>query len=68
MADAHGLQLALDLFEAAEELMRQNLRRAHPDAPEEAIERRLVAWLQDRPGAPHGDAAGTARSWPDLQT
>jgi hypothetical protein len=67
MATEHGLQLALDLFEAAEALMRQNLRREFPNASEEEIERKVVEWLQDRPGAPHGDAPGKSRSWSDFE-
>lgn len=67
MAAERGFQLAFDLFEAAEALMRQNLKRAFPHASEEEIERKLVEWLQDRPGAPHGDAPGTPRSWSDFE-
>ncbi len=67
MTTERGLQLALDLFEAAEALMRQNLRREFPNASEEEIEGKLVKWLQDRPGAPHGDAPGKPRSWSDSE-
>lgn len=52
------LRAALDLHEDGVALMRQNLRRAHPDAPDEEIERRLGAWLRERPGAEHGDGVG----------
>ena len=61
---ADRLRLALDLFAAGEAMMRQNLRRLHPDASEAEIERRLVAWLQERPGAEHGDANGIPVPWP----
>lgn len=44
------MKLAFDLYEAAEEIMRQNLRRTFPDAAREEIERRLAHWLQKRPG------------------
>lgn len=40
------------------------LRREHPDATDEAIEAMLVAWLETRPGAEHGDAWGRPISWP----
>lgn len=53
-----ALQRAFDLFQFGEDLMRQNLRRAHPGANETQIEALLVAWLQERPGAEHGDSAG----------
>jgi hypothetical protein len=55
---ADRLRLALDLLAAGEAMMRQNLKRLHPDDTEAQIEERLVAWLQERPGAEHGDAAG----------
>jgi Rv0078B-related antitoxin len=54
------MKTTFDLYEAAEAMMRQNLRRRFPDESEEQIERRLLAWLQDRPGA--GDASGPFRS------
>jgi hypothetical protein len=38
--------------------MRQNLRRAHPEAGEEQIQRLLQAWLHHRPGAESGDGFG----------
>jgi hypothetical protein len=41
--------------------MRQNLRRRFPRESEEQIERRLLAWLRDRPGAERGDAGGPVR-------
>jgi hypothetical protein len=63
-AAAARLRLALDLFEAGEAMMRQRLRREHPDADDVEIERRIVAWLRERPGAEHGDAAGRRVSWP----
>jgi Rv0078B-related antitoxin len=47
-----------DLYETAEAMMRQNLRRRFPGEGDEQIELRLLAWLRDRPGAEHGDAGG----------
>jgi ABC-type transport system involved in Fe-S cluster assembly fused permease/ATPase subunit len=35
-----------DLYEAAEDLMRQRLRREHPGETAAQIERRLISWLQ----------------------
>lgn len=52
------MRLTFDLFEAAEQMMRLNLRRRYPEADEEEIERRLTDWLHTRPGAEHGDASG----------
>jgi len=53
-------RLTLDLFDAGVQLMRQNLRRQHPDADEREIDRRLCRWLRTRPGAEHGDSSGRA--------
>ena len=61
---AARLRPALDLFEAGEAMMRQPLRREHPDADDVEIERRIVAWLRERPGAVHGDGARRPVSWP----
>jgi hypothetical protein len=58
------LRLAFDLFAAGEALMRQNLRRFYPDASDQEIEARLAAWLQERPGAEHGDTDGRLVPWP----
>ncbi|MGH2625568.1 MAG: hypothetical protein ACRDHY_02820 [Anaerolineales bacterium] len=45
------MRMVFDLYQMAEDLMRQNLRRRFPEASEEEIERRLVAWLQQQPDA-----------------
>ena len=55
---ANAFRATLDLFETGLGLMRQNLRRDHPDATAQEIERRLRQWLQDRPGAEAGDSPG----------
>ncbi|MBL4684562.1 MAG: hypothetical protein JKY37_08240 [Nannocystaceae bacterium] len=60
------LQIALELAEMAEQMMRQNLRRANPEASDGEIERLLVAWLHTRPGAEHGDACGRPSAWPKV--
>jgi len=61
---ARRLRLALDLFDAGLAMHRQTLRRRHPDADDAEIERRISAWLIDRPGAEHGDVAGRIRVRP----
>jgi Rv0078B-related antitoxin len=61
---AARLRLALDLFGAGVDLMRQNLKRLDPEAPPAEIEQRLVRWLSSRPGAEHGDSAGRSVPWP----
>jgi hypothetical protein len=58
------LRLALELFAAAEAMMRQNLRRRFPQARVQEIEDRLAGWLAERPGAELGDATGRPTSWP----
>jgi len=43
------LRLALELFAAGEDVKRAQLRRQHPEASDEEVERLLVAWLRDKP-------------------
>jgi hypothetical protein len=64
---ARRFRLALDLFATGEALMRQRLRREYPDLPDGEIEARLLAWLQTRPGAEFGDAAGILAAGPRRQ-
>jgi hypothetical protein len=63
-AAAARLRTAFDLFVAGRRMMRQNLRRRHPEASEQEIDQLLAAWMSDRPGAEHGDAVGKLVSWP----
>ena len=55
---ADAFRTMLDLFETGLDLMRQNLRRSHPEAGDEEIELLLHEWLLDRPGAESGDCPG----------
>ena len=52
------MRATFELFDLAIKMQRQNLRRRHPDASPEEIACRLREWLQNRPGAEHGDASG----------
>ena len=61
---AARLRTALDLCALGESMKVAQLRREHPDATDQAIEAMLVAWLETRPGAEHGDAWGRLISWP----
>jgi len=58
VAVVEAFRTTLDLFQTGVDLMRQNLRRRHPEASNEDIERRLGEWLQERPGAASGDCPG----------
>jgi len=53
-----AFRATLDLFDTGLDLKRQNLRRSHPQADDEEIERLLREWLLDRPGAESGDCPG----------
>ena len=55
---ADAFRTTLDLFETGLDLMRQNLRRSHPETGDEEIELLLHEWLLDRPGAESGDCPG----------
>jgi hypothetical protein len=63
LSPVERLHLAFELFEAGRDMMRAKLRREHPDATEEEIERRLAEWVSTRPGAEHGDAVGRVLPW-----
>ena len=63
-AASRRLNLAFELFEAGCEIMKQNLKRRHPDLSSEQLQGKLVSWLQNRPGAEHGDAPGRPGRWP----
>lgn len=53
-----AFRTTLDLFQTGVDLMRQNLRRRHPNADAHEIERLLQEWLLERPGAEAGDCPG----------
>lgn len=61
---AARLRLAFELFAAGEAMKRQQLHREDPAASDAEIETRLLAWLQERPGAEQGDAEGVPGHWP----
>ena len=63
-AMAARLRTAFDLCELGESVRRAQLRREHPDATDDEIEALLIAWLETRPGAEHGDACGRPITWP----
>lgn len=57
---AERFRTAIDLWSTGVALQRQRLRRAHPSASAEEIDRRVDEWLQDRPGARMGDGPAQA--------
>jgi hypothetical protein len=63
-AAARRLRLALDLFSTGEAMMRERLRREHPELSVREIEKRLAEWLHERPGAEFGDSPGKPVAWP----
>ena len=60
------VRLMFDLYEAAEEMMRQNLLRWFPQESTDLIERRLLAWLRKDPNYSStpfvADVAGHSKS------
>jgi hypothetical protein len=56
------LRQSFDLHEAGVSMRRASLRREHPDAGPEEIDRLLREWLATRPGAEHGDGIGVPRT------
>jgi hypothetical protein len=59
---AERFRLTLDLFEAGLQIMRQNLKRRHPDLGANEIDSMLEEWLLRRDGALNGDAPGRSVS------
>ena len=49
------LYTAIDMWATGVALQREALRRRHPDASSAELEALLNRWLQERPGAEHGD-------------
>lgn len=58
---AERLRTALDMFGLGESILREKLRRDHPEASAAEIEAMVDEWLSRHPGAEHGDAAGIPR-------
>ncbi|MDY7095033.1 MAG: hypothetical protein SX243_18825 [Acidobacteriota bacterium] len=52
---AEGIRLALELSDAAEQIMRQNLRRRNPAATSDEIEQLLDDWFCKRDQQIEGD-------------
>jgi hypothetical protein len=57
-------QLALDLYDLGERMLRQKLRRQRPPATEAEIDAEIAEWQGHRPGAEHGDSDGVPVAWP----
>jgi hypothetical protein len=57
---AARLVLAIAMQREGLALMRENIRRAHPDASEREIDRLFEVWLLDRPA----DGPGEPIQWP----
>ena len=58
------LEVALELADLAERMVRERLRRERPDASEDEIEHQVSIWLHTRPGAEFGDAVGRVVTLP----
>jgi hypothetical protein len=61
---AERFRTTLALFELGETMLRQKLRRKHPQAADAEIEAHVREWLERRPGAEQGDGVGRNVSWP----
>jgi hypothetical protein len=58
------LATALELADLAAEMVECRLRREHPEATTEELNRRLAEWYRERPGALRGDGVGRPVDWP----
>lgn len=61
---AERFQMAMSLYELAEDMLRHKLRRKHPEASAEEIDLRVLEWRLHRPGAEYGDGPGQPVPWP----
>ncbi|MFL5408963.1 MAG: hypothetical protein ACJ79O_24350 [Myxococcales bacterium] len=64
MTDADRLRAALDLHQFGKAMMRECLRREHPEKGDVELDDLLRRWLEERPGAEQGDGDGRPVSWP----
>lgn len=62
--DPYPLEVVDEMFELGVGMRRERARRESPELDDLAIESIVDAWLISRPGAPSGDSAGTATTWP----
>jgi hypothetical protein len=53
---------AMDLFAAGEGMMRLKLARDNPTLSADEVEKLLIEWLRQRPGAERGDCPGPSRA------
>jgi hypothetical protein len=63
-AAAERFEMAMELCEVAEQMLREKLRRSHPGLPDAEVEALVDAWFMERPGAEHGDGEGRPVPWP----
>lgn len=63
---AKRLEIVFDLYEFAEQGMKQNLRRRFPGEADAEIESRLLAWLQKRPRSEYFGERAPAHPEPDV--
>jgi hypothetical protein len=61
-------ELALELCELAESMLREKLRRANPAISVAELEAKVDAWFMQRPGAELGDGEGHQVPWPRGRT
>lgn len=61
---AQRVRTTLELFDLAEAMVRQRVRREHPELSIAQVDAHVLRWLRHRPGAEHGDAEGSVRSRP----
>jgi hypothetical protein len=70
MSESHAetpterLRATFELIDFAERMLRQRLRREFPDISDQALEERVSAWYERRPGAELGDGEGIPVAWP----
>ncbi len=54
------MQMTFELYQVAEAMKRQNIRRRHPELNDAEVEEQVLEWLYRRPGVVVGDADGAS--------
>jgi hypothetical protein len=63
-AAGERLRQTFELIAVAEAMLRQRLEREHPRWAATTVEREVLRWRLERPGAEFGDAPGRLRRLP----
>jgi hypothetical protein len=67
-ASEERFEMAIELCELAESLLREKIRRTRPSLSPAEVEAEIDAWFMQRRGAEQGDAEGHPVPWPRVRS